>query len=34
MNEVISLSYEQIAWTHQISGTEGFDSWENGGWGE
>ncbi|RQW62157.1 Hcp family type VI secretion system effector [Vibrio viridaestus] len=33
MHEIISLSYNQIIWTHKISGTEGFDSWENGGWG-
>jgi len=33
MHGIISLSYNQIIWTHQLSGTEGFDSWENGGWG-
>jgi type VI secretion system Hcp family effector len=34
MHETISFSYNQIVWTHQISGTQGFDSWDNGGWGE
>jgi len=33
MHEMISLSYKEIIWTHKVSGTEGYDSWANGGWG-
>ncbi|SJN56206.1 Major exported protein [Vibrio ruber DSM 16370] len=32
MHEVIALSYKEISWKHSISGTMGYDSWEQGGW--
>lgn len=34
MHEMISFGYKDIIWTHKISGTEGYDSWNNGEWGE
>ncbi|WNJ96280.1 Hcp family type VI secretion system effector [Vibrio ruber] len=34
MHEVIELSYQEIAWQHSISGTMGYDNWDQGGWGE
>ncbi|WP_074374667.1 Hcp family type VI secretion system effector [Vibrio spartinae] len=33
MHEVIALSYQNIVWKHNVSGTMGYDSWGNGGRG-
>ncbi|MDW6002137.1 Hcp family type VI secretion system effector [Vibrio mangrovi] len=32
MHETIALSYKEIVWKHHISGTMGYDNWEQGGW--
>ncbi|WP_038180473.1 Hcp family type VI secretion system effector [Vibrio rhizosphaerae] len=32
MNEVLELSYKEIIWRHNISGTIGYDNWDQGGW--
>ncbi|MDW6002857.1 Hcp family type VI secretion system effector [Vibrio mangrovi] len=34
MYEIIELSYQEIIWNHNISGTMGYDNWDQGGWVE
>ncbi|SHO57491.1 Hcp family type VI secretion system effector [Vibrio quintilis] len=33
MHEVIAFSYKEIIWKHNVSGTMGYDNWDQGGWG-
>jgi len=32
MYEVIGFSYKEITWQHNLTGTSGYDNWDNGGW--
>ncbi|SHO57646.1 Hcp family type VI secretion system effector [Vibrio quintilis] len=32
MYEELELSYKEIIWNHNVSGTMGYDNWDQGGW--
>ncbi|CAM3704817.1 Major exported protein [Vibrio aerogenes CECT 7868] len=32
MNEILELSYKEIIWNHNVSGTMGYDNWDQAGW--
>ncbi|MEI8633550.1 type VI secretion system tube protein TssD [Vibrio sp. PP-XX7] len=32
MYEELELSYKEIIWNHNVRGTMGYDSWDQGGW--